>query len=64
MNIVGPAIFTPIIVIIAVAGLLIATGETLLFVSANFGHTVAVAFDTGLMFAYTLGAWAAARGQR
>jgi hypothetical protein len=64
MNIVGPAIFTPVIVIIAVAGLLVATGETLLFVSGNFGHTVAVAFDTFLMFAYTLGAWAAARGQR
>ncbi len=62
MNVVGPAIVTPIIAIVFVGGVLIGTGELLLWTAEDFGHSVSIAVATGLMFAYTLVAWALARG--
>jgi hypothetical protein len=63
MNVVGPAIVTPIIAIVFVAAMLIGTGELLLFMARDFGHTISIAVATGLMFAYTLVAWGFARGK-
>ncbi|CCF85729.1 hypothetical protein [Nitrolancea hollandica] len=63
MNVVGPAIVTPIIAIVFVAAMLIGTGEVLLWLAKDFSHTISIAFATGLMFAYTLVAWAFARGK-
>ncbi len=63
MNVVGPAIVTPIIAIVFVAAMLIGTGELLLWLAEDFGHTISIAFATALMFAYTLVAWAFARGK-
>lgn len=62
MNILGPAIFTPLIAIIFVAGWLIGTGELLLWSAETFGHTASIAIATTLMFGYTLAAWGVSRG--
>jgi hypothetical protein len=59
-GVVGPAIIIPILVITAVAAAVIATGEFLLFLN-HISHNVAIAVATGLMFAYTLLAWALGR---
>ncbi len=63
MNVVGPAIVTPIIAIVFVAGVLIGTGELLLWLAEDFGHNVSIAGATALMFAYTIFAWVFARGE-
>jgi hypothetical protein len=56
-GVVGPAIVIPIIVILAVAGTVIATGEWLLFLAEDFGQNVSIAVATAMMFAYTGIAW-------
>lgn len=63
MNVVGPAIITPIIAIAFVAAALIGTGELLLYVAEHFSMNASIAAATGLMFAYAIVAWVVARGK-
>ncbi len=63
MNVVGSAIVTPIIAIVFVGGVLIGTGELLLWSAEEFGHNVSIAVATGMMFAYAIIGWVLARGE-
>lgn len=62
MNVVGPAIITPIIAIVFVGGVMIGTGEFLLYMAEAFSMNASIAAATALMFAYTIAAWVVSRG--
>ncbi len=63
MNVVGSAIVTPIIAIVFVGGVLIGTGEFLLYVAEHFSMNASIAAATALMFAYSIIGWVLARGE-